>query len=92
MAAAPDGAWVATADQAGVIRVFDLASGAAALTLTPAGVALPTALAFVDGGRALAVGGSTGALRIVSLEPRRAVAQACDLLRYFDRAADGACE
>ena len=42
--------------------------------------------------RDLAVGGSTGALRIVSLEPRRAVPQACDLLRYFDRAADGACE
>ena len=92
VAASPDGAWVATADQAGVIRVFDLASGAAALTLTPAGLALPTALAFVDGGRALAIGGSAGALRIVPLEPGRAVAQACDLLRYFDRPADGACD
>ncbi|MBL8620279.1 MAG: protein kinase [Myxococcales bacterium] len=88
VAAAPDGGWVATADQAGVVRVFDLASGAVALTLTPAGIALPTALAFVDGGRALAIGGSAGALRIVPLEPSRAVAQACALLRYFDRAAD----
>lgn len=88
VAVSADQAQLATADQAGVVRLWDLATLAPRLAFSPAELDQPTALAFVDGDRALAIGGSAGALRLVPLAPARAVAHGCALLAYFDRAAE----
>ena len=83
-----DGTHLATADQSGMVRVWDLDRGTAVLAFAPAAIGLPTALAFVDSGRALAVGGSIGGLRVVPVVPDLAVERGCALLAYFGRAGD----
>ena len=89
-AASADGARLVTADLDGEVRVWTLpaAPGAdAALALSTRGAI--TALAFVDGDRAIAIADAAGGLAVVAVDPALAVPRACARLAHFARAADG---
>ena len=90
-AASADGRRLVTTDVDGLVRLWstdgDAASRQAVLAFTPADLGPITALGFVDGDRALALGSARGELRIVPLAPELAVARACARLAYFERVA-----
>ncbi len=84
-AASADGARLVTADAGGALRVWDVATGATLVAFTPGDVGTITALAFVDDDRVVALGTARGQVRIVAIDPDRALARACALLDYFER-------
>ena len=87
-AASADGARLVTADLDGEVRVWALASPPGATAVLP-GRGAVTAVAFVDGDRAIAIAGASGGLQVVPIDPALALDRACARLAHFGRAADG---
>ncbi len=89
-ALSPDSTSLAIGDSDGVVRVLDLSAAAGAvLELPAAGAGAVSALSFSADGRQLAVGHTSGVLRLHPLRPVDALGRACRTLALLGRSEPG---